>query len=55
MALTKVTKSGLADNSVDAAKLVDGTVVAADINDGTITAAKLKLSHFLIQVLQMHN
>ena len=41
MALTKVTKSGLADNSVDAAKLVDGTVVAADINDGTITAAKL--------------
>ena len=29
MALTKVTKSGLADNSVDAAKLVDGTVVAA--------------------------
>jgi len=41
MALTKVTKSGLADNSVDAAKLVDGTVVAADINDGTITNAKL--------------
>ena len=41
MALTKVTKSGLADNSVDAAKLVDGTVVAADINDGTITSAKL--------------
>ena len=41
MALTKVTKSGLADNSVDAAKLVDGTIVAADINDGTITNAKL--------------
>ena len=41
MALTKVTKSGLADDSVDAAKLVDGTVVAADINDGTITGAKL--------------
>ena len=41
MALTKVTKSGLADNSVDAAKLVDGTIVAADINDGTIVNDKL--------------
>ena len=41
MALTKVTKSGLADDSVDASKLEDGTIVAADINDGTITNAKL--------------
>ena len=28
MALTKVTKSGLADDSVDASKLEDGTIVA---------------------------
>ena len=41
MALTKVTKSGLANDSVDASKLEDGTIVAADINDGTITNAKL--------------
>ena len=41
MALTKVTKSGLADDSVDASKLEDGTIVLADINDGTITNAKL--------------
>jgi len=41
MALTKVTKSGLADDSVDASKLEDGTIVAADVNDGTITNAKL--------------
>ena len=41
MALTKVTKSGLADDSVDASKLEDGTIVAADINDGTITNDKL--------------
>ena len=40
MALTKVTKSGLADDSVDASKLEDGTIVAADINDGTITNDK---------------
>ena len=41
MALTKVTKSGLAPDSVDASKLEDGTIVAADINDGTITTDKL--------------
>jgi len=41
MALTKVTKSGLANDSVDADKLEDGTIVASDINDGTITNAKL--------------
>ena len=41
MALTKVTKSGLADDSVDASKLEDGTIVAAYINDGTITNDKL--------------
>ena len=44
MALTKVTKSGLADDSVDASKLEDGTIVAADINDGTITNDKLACS-----------
>jgi hypothetical protein len=41
MALTKVTKSGITDNSIDADKIEDGTIVAADIADGTITAAKL--------------
>ena len=41
MALTKVTKSGLANDSVDADKLEDGTIIASDINDGTITNAKL--------------
>ena len=40
MALTKVTKSGLADDSVDDSKLEDGTIMA-DINDGTITNDKL--------------
>ena len=41
MALTKVTKSGITDNAIDADKIEDGTIVAADIADGTITAAKL--------------
>ena len=41
MALTKVTKSGITDNSIDADKLEDGTIVAADIATGTITADKL--------------
>jgi hypothetical protein len=41
MALTKVTKSGITDNSIDADKIEDGTIVAADIADGTITNAKL--------------
>ena len=41
MALTKVTKSGITDNAVDADKIEDGTVVAADIAPGTITDAKL--------------
>ena len=41
MALTKVTKSGITDNAVDADKIEDGTIVAADIADGTITNAKL--------------
>jgi len=41
MALTKVTKTGISDNSIDADKIEDGTVVAADIADGTITNAKL--------------
>ena len=41
MALTKITKSGITDNSIDADKIEDGTIVAADITDGTITLAKL--------------
>jgi len=41
MALTKVTRSGLTDNSVNAAKIEDGTVVDADITPGTLTVAKL--------------
>jgi len=41
MALTKVTKSGITDNAIDADKLEDGTIVAADIAPGTITDAKL--------------
>jgi hypothetical protein len=41
MALTKVTKTGISDNSIDADKIEDGTVVAADLADGAVTAAKL--------------
>ena len=41
MALTKVTRSGITDNSINAAKIEDGTVVDADITPGTITTAKL--------------
>jgi len=41
MALTKVTRSGITDNSINAAKIEDGTVVDADITPGTITPAKL--------------
>jgi hypothetical protein len=41
MALTKVTKSGITDNSIDADKLEDGTILDADITPGTITNAKL--------------
>ena len=41
MALTKVTKTGISDNSIDADKIEDGTIVAADITPGTITNAKL--------------
>lgn len=41
MALTKVTKSGLSDDSVDASKIEDGTIVNDDIAPGTITNAKL--------------
>jgi len=57
MALTKVTKSGITDNAVDADKIEDGTIVAADIATGTITNAKLagsiandKLANFAITV-----
>ena len=41
MALTKVTTSGLADDSVTSAKVSDGVISAADVADGTLTNAKL--------------
>ena len=41
MALTKVTRSGLTDNSINADKIEDGTLVDADLTPGTITNAKL--------------
>jgi len=41
MPLTKVTKSGINNNAIDADKLEDGTILAADITPGTITADKL--------------
>ena len=41
MALTKVTRSGITDDSINAAKIEDGTIVDADITPGTITTAKL--------------
>ena len=41
MALTKVTRSGITDDSINADKIEDGTIVDADITPGTITAAKL--------------
>jgi len=44
MALTKVTKSGLKDNSVDSAKIEDGTIVAADFTPGTVTTTQLASS-----------
>ena len=41
MALTKVTRSGITDDSINADKIADGTVVDADLAAGTITASKL--------------
>ena len=41
MALTKVTRSGITDDSINADKIEDGTIVDADITPGTITATKL--------------
>src|SRR6056300_1193052 len=41
MALTKVQKTGITDNAIDADKIEDGTIVAADIAPSTITNAKL--------------
>ena len=41
MALTKVTTSGLADDSVTSAKVSDGVISAADVANGTLTVAKL--------------
>ena len=41
MALTKVTKSGITDNSVDAAKIENSTVAAADVKNGEIGATQL--------------
>jgi len=41
MALTKVTTSGLADDSITSAKVANGVISAADVADGTLTNAKL--------------
>ena len=41
MALTKVQKTGITDNAIDADKIEDGTIVAADIANGAITNDKL--------------
>ena len=41
MALTKVTKSGITNNAIDADKIEDGTILDTDITPGTITNAKL--------------
>jgi hypothetical protein len=41
MAITKVTSSGLTDDSVTAAKIDDGTLATADIAPGSIATAKL--------------
>ena len=41
MALTKVTKSGINNNAIDADKIEDGTILDTDITPGTITNAKL--------------
>jgi hypothetical protein len=41
MALTKVTRSGITDDSINADKIEDGTIVDADITPGTLTAGKL--------------
>src|SRR6056300_800442 len=41
MALTKVQKTGITDNAIDADKIEDGTNVAADIAPGTNTNATL--------------
>jgi len=41
MALTKVTKTGITDDAINADKIENGTVTSTDITDGTITNEKL--------------
>ena len=41
MALTKVTTTGIADDSITSAKVANGVISAADVADGSITNAKL--------------
>ena len=41
MAITKLPRSGIADNSINASKIEDGTIAIAEVS-GTITNAKLK-------------
>jgi hypothetical protein len=48
MALTKVTKTGITDNAIDADKIEDGTVLSADIAPGTIENAKLANSSITV-------
>ena len=40
MAITKLPRSGIADDAINASKIEDGTVAAAEIS-GTVSAAKL--------------
>ena len=41
MAITKLPRSGIADNSINASKIEDGTVAITEVS-GTISNAKLK-------------
>ena len=41
MALTKVTTTGIADDSITSAKVASGVISVADVADGAITNAKL--------------
>ena len=41
MAITKLPRSGIADNSINASKIEDGTIAIAEVS-GTISNAKLK-------------
>ena len=48
MALTKVTKTGITNDSVNAAKLENASITSADISPGTLTNAKLANSSITV-------